>query len=247
MIVAHRGASEDALENTVPAFELAWKQGADAIEGDCRLTSDGHIVCFHDDDTKRLTDIERVLSQSTLAELRELDIGLKRGKAFEGSRIPTLEEVLATVPEGKTIYIEIKCGPEIIPALLQKLAASGLQTNQVVMISFKAKVLKALKARAPEYTTSWLCDFKEDKESGEITPSLEHVIETLARIKADGLSSNKLIPEAVVESVKQRGYAWHVWTVNDAGEAKLATQLGAASITTDVPKAIREGLQSPAD
>jgi len=242
MIVAHRGASRDAQENTIAAFELAWKQGADAIECDIWLTGDGHIVCFHDADTKRLTDVEKVVSQSTLGELRELDIGLKHGEAFKGSRIPTLEEVLATIPAGKKIFIEIKSGAEIIPVLLEKLAASGLQAHQVMMISFKEAVLEALKVQAPEYAVSWLCSFKEE-ESGEITPSLEHVLKTLARIKADGLSSNLRIPEDVVESVKERGYAWHIWTVNEVGHAKRASQFGPASITTDVPRVIREGLR----
>jgi glycerophosphoryl diester phosphodiesterase len=243
MIVAHRGASRDALENTIAAFELAWNQGADAIEGDFWLTSDGHIVCFHDSDAKRLTDIEQVVSQSTLAELRALDIGLKRGAAFKGTQIPTLEEVLATIPKGKKIYIEIKCGSEIIPVLIEALAASGLQPEQVVAICFNATVLEALKARAPEYAVSWLCSFKEEK-SGEITPTQEHVLETLAKIKADGLSSNVHIPETVVKSVKEHGYAWHVWTVNDLAQAKRARQLGSTSITTDVPQVIRKGLDA---
>jgi glycerophosphoryl diester phosphodiesterase len=246
MIVAHRGASRDAPENSIPAFELAWEQGADAIEGDFRLTRDGHIVCFHDGSTKRLTDKARAIGQSTLVALRELDIGLKRGESFKGTRIPTLEEVLATIPEGRKIYIEIKCGPEIIPLLLEKLAASGLEAEQVVVMCFNETVLQKVKAKAPEYTTSWLCEFKKE-ESGDITPTREHVLATLARIRADGLSSNLLIPEAVAASVKERGYAWHVWTVNNVEHAKRAKQLGAASITTDEPQAIREGLRSLAD
>jgi len=98
-----------------------------------------------------------------------------------------------------------------------------------------------LKAQAPEYTVSWLCSFKKE-ESGEITPTREHVLAALVRIKADGLSSNMHIPETVLESVKEHGYDWHVWTVNDVAHAKRAGQLGAATITTDVPKPIREGI-----
>ena len=243
MIVAHRGASRDALENSIAAFELAWQQGADAIEGDFLMTKDGHIVCFHDRDTKRLTGIEQVVDQSTLAELRELDIGRKRGEVFKGTRIPTLEEVLATIPAGKKIYIEIKCGHEIIPPLLDTLAASGLRADQVVVICFKESILRALKAKAPEYAVSWLCSFKKE-ESGEIPPTLDHVLATLERIKANGLSSDMRIPQAVVETVREHGYAWHVWTVNDVAQAKRAQQLGAASITTDIPNVIREGLEA---
>jgi len=241
MIVAHRGASRDAPENTVAAFNLAWQQGADAIEGDFRLTRDGHIVCIHDGDTERVSDKKLVVHESSLAELRQLDVGSFHGEEFKGTRIPTLAEVLATIPEGKKIFLEIKCGSEIIPVLLKALAASALQPEQVVVICFSARVLRALKAQAPEYTVSWLCSFKKE-ESGEITPTREHVLAALVRIKADGLSSNMHIPETVLESVKEHGYDWHVWTVNDVAHAKRAGQLGAATITTDVPKPIREGI-----
>ena len=78
-LVAHRGASKDAPENTLPAFELAWKQGADAIEGDFYLTKDGKIVCFHDGDTKKITGKKLVVKDSTLAELQALDVGEWRG------------------------------------------------------------------------------------------------------------------------------------------------------------------------
>ena len=65
LIVAHRGASRDAPSNTIPAFQLAWKQGADAIEGDFHLSKDGEIVCFHDADTKRVAGTQLVVRQST--------------------------------------------------------------------------------------------------------------------------------------------------------------------------------------
>lgn len=70
-IVAHRGASHDAPENTLAAFELAWEQGADAIEGDFHLTQDGHIVCLHDKDTKRTAGKKLVVGKSSLEELRK--------------------------------------------------------------------------------------------------------------------------------------------------------------------------------
>ena len=79
MIVAHRGASSDAPENTLPAFRRAWELGADAIEGDFRLTKDGRIVCIHDKDTKRVADAKLVVSDATLAQLRTLDVGGAHG------------------------------------------------------------------------------------------------------------------------------------------------------------------------
>ena len=84
LIVAHRGASKRAPGNTLPAFELAWKQGADAIEGDFRLTKDGHVVCIHDETIKRTAGADLNVAQSTLSELRKLDVGAWFDPAFKG-------------------------------------------------------------------------------------------------------------------------------------------------------------------
>ncbi len=113
LVVAHRGASHDAPENTLPAFRLAWEQGADAIEGDFFLTKDGHIVCTHDRMTGRLNPgkVKLQVADSTLAELQALDVGSWKGETWRGERMPTLAEVFATVPAGKRILIEVKCGP----------------------------------------------------------------------------------------------------------------------------------------
>jgi glycerophosphoryl diester phosphodiesterase len=241
MIVAHRGSSRDAPENTIPAFELAWKQGADAIEGDFHLTRDGQIVCIHDANTKKVSNANIAVSQSTLAELRELDVGVRKGQAFKGTRIPTIAEVFLTIPAQKTIYIEVKCGVEIIPALLKELDKSELTEEQVVIISFNDKVLQELKAKAPQYRTSWLCEFNKQK-TGTIRPSVDTVLNTLKRIRADGLSSNADVTESIIETVRNQGYLWHVWTVDDPDTAKRMKALGAKSITTNVPKVIKEHL-----
>jgi glycerophosphoryl diester phosphodiesterase len=241
MIVAHRGASQEAPQNTIPAFKLAWKQGADAIEGDFHLTKDGHIVCIHDRDTKKVSNTNLVVSDSTLSELRQVDVGAWKDPAFEGVLIPTLAEVLSTIPKGKTIYIEVKCGVEIIPPLLEALRKSGLKREQLRVISFKDEVIQALKASAPQYQAFWLCSFRKNK-ADVIKPPLQQVLNTMQRIQADGLSSNADVPHSVIEAVKQQGYEWHVWTINDLEEAQRMTALGASSITTDVPGHIQTGI-----
>ena len=233
-IVAHRGASKDAPENTLPAFRLGWEQGADAIEGDFWLTKDGHIVCIHDGQTKKYSETNLVVSDSTLAELQQLDVGAYRGQAFKGTCIPTISEVFATIPCQKKIYIEVKCGAEIIPALLKELQKSGLQKEQVVVISFKQQVIRELKAQAPDYKAYWLSGFKKQK-TGEITPSLDSVLSTLDEIRADGLSSSTAIPNNFISPIINAGYEWHVWTVNDPKLAKKFRKLGVQSITTDIP------------
>lgn len=238
LIVAHRGASRDAPQNTIPAFQLAWEQGADAIEGDFHLSKDGEIVCFHDADTKRVAGTQLVVRQSTLAELKQLDVGATHGVAFNGTRIPTIAEVFATIPQGKKIFIEVKCGAEIIPTLLNEIDQSGLTQEQIVVISFNKQVIQQLKIKAPQYKASWLCSFNK-QETGEITPALATVLKTLKQIQADGLSSNTAVPASVIEAVSQQGYEWHVWTINDLNTARRMQALGVLSITTDVPGSMR--------
>lgn len=240
LIVAHRGASFHAPENTVPAFELAWKKQADAIEGDFRLTKDGHIVCLHDADTKKVAGKKLVVASSTLAELRALDVGAWKAPRWTGTRIPTLPEVLATVPDGKQIFVEIKCGPEIIPPLVRQLRASGLQPGQVVIIAFDSKVIRAIKTADPAYQANWLCSFK--KKDDHTMPEPSKVLTTLTACGADGLGSNAWpdIDAAFIGQIRATGCSYHVWTINDAPTARRFRDLGADSITTDRPADIRK-------
>ena len=242
LIVAHRGASRDAPENTLPAFRLAWEQKADAIEGDFHLTRDGHIVCLHDRDTAKVAEEKLVARESSLAELRKLDVGRSHAPEFVGTRIPTIAEVFATVPEGGKIFVEVKCGPEMIPALLREVKESGLRTHQVVVISFDAAVIKTLEKKAPRFETAWLSSFRKTKE-GAISPSSEEVLETLRAIGADGFSSSQdRIDQAFIREIQNAGFHYHVWTVDHGETAKRFRQWGARSITTNLPGPIRQKL-----
>src|SRR5687767_15734678 len=99
-IIAHRGASGEAPENTLSAMKLAWAQGADAIELDLWLSKDGKLVVFHDADTKRFEKQPRKIPELTWDEVQTLDVGSWKGAQFKGERIPTLESILATIPPG---------------------------------------------------------------------------------------------------------------------------------------------------
>ncbi len=243
LIVAHRGASKDAPENTLPAFELAWEQGADAIEGDFFLTADGQIVCIHDKNTKKLADKELTVAESTFSELQALDVGAWHSPKYNGTGIPTIAEVFATIPPGKKIYIEVKCGTEIMPALLREIKASGLKDEQIVVIAFDAEVIRAVKTQAPQFKANWLSGF-EKQGSGNIKPSPKEVLAVLKDIGADGFSSsNKHITSDYINKILEAGYEYHVWTVDDPKEAKRFKDWGTLSITTNVPEVIREHLR----
>lgn len=240
LIVAHRGASFDAPENTLPAFELAWEKGADAIEGDFLLTKDNQIVCIHDKTTKRLSEQNLVVAESTLEQLKTLDVGSWKNEKYAGTPMPTLSEVFATVPDGKNIFIEIKCGPEIIPYLVKEIQESDLKTDQVRMICFNEEVIKAFKKTMPDYKAYWLSGFK--KKNGSWKPSLEEVLFILQDCKADGLDSQHTIPPEFSKAVLSAGFEWHAWTINDVVTAKRLAKRDIYSVTTDRPKLIGSGL-----
>jgi glycerophosphoryl diester phosphodiesterase len=107
-IIAHRGASFDAPENTRAAVDLAWQQNADAAEIDIHVSRDGEIVVIHDDNTRRTTGLDAEVAALSLEELKKLDAGIWKGLQFAGESIPTLDEILALIPPGRRLFIEIK-------------------------------------------------------------------------------------------------------------------------------------------
>lgn len=249
LIVAHRGASFDAPENTLSAFRLAWEQQADAIEGDFYLTKDQQIVCVHDKSTGRTApdQPELRIADATLEELRALDVGRWKHTRFADERMPTLDEVLACVPDGKQIFVEIKCGPEILPKLKEQLEASSLRREQITIICFNREVVRLARQSMPQYRVNWLTGYDQDKVSKVWSPTIDEVVAVLKNTGATGLGTNgnlNVIDESFAKKVLNGGFEFHVWTVNDPAEAQRFSELGVYSITTDKPALIREALES---
>lgn len=241
-IVAHRGASQDAPENTVAAIELAWKQGADASEFDVYLTKDGKIAAIHDADTKRTAGDSLRVAESTLADLQKLDVGKWKGAAFAGERIPSLAEMLATVPEGKRVFIEVKCGPEIVPELVRVLKVAGLKPEQTAVIAFDAEVIAATKKARPDLKAYWLASLTPKK--GQKPPTAAGLIARAKEVNADGLDleAAERLDEAFAREIRDAGMKLYVWTVNDVAVAKRMIRCGVDGITTDRPAALRKEL-----
>lgn len=244
-IIAHRGASYDAPENTLAAFRLAWQQQADGIEGDFYLTKDRQIVCTHDKTTKRVAPgvPEMRVADSTLADLRKLDVGSWKDAKFAGERVPTLQEVLAIVPPGKQIFVEIKCGPEILPVLQPQLESSGLQSEQITIICFNEEVVTQSRARMPQYKVNWLTSYKQEPKGSPWKPSRETVFRTLQKTGATGLGTKgelSVVDRPFASALRQADSEFHVWTINEAEPALAFQALGVDSITTDRPAYIRE-------
>lgn len=243
-IVAHRGASHDAPENTVAAINLAWQQKADASEFDIYQTKDGKIVVIHDKDTKRTAPggMNKLVAESTLSDLRALDVGTWKGAAFAGEKIPTLEEMLATVPDGKRVFIEVKCGPEVVPELDRVLKASGKKPEQTPVISFSAPVVAAVKKARPDLAAYWVVSLNAKK--GAAPPTAAALVAKAKAAGADGLdlSAGDALTAEYAKAVKDAGLKLYVWTVNDAAVARRMVSVGVDGITTDRPGWLREQL-----
>lgn len=242
-IIAHRGASFDAPENTLAALRLGWAQGADAAEFDVLLSRDGQVVVHHDETTRRTAGVDRPVAEQTLDELRSLDVGRWKGPAFAAERIPTLAEALAIVPPGKRVFIEVKTGPESIAELGRVIGRSGLAPDQTVIISFSADMVAAAKRELPERPAYWVADLHPEDASRP--PTVEELIATAQACRADGLdlSADAAITPAFVKAASAAGLPVYVWTVDDPALARQMIDAGVAGIATDRPGWLREQLR----
>src|SRR5262249_23625200 len=129
--VGHRGASYDYPENTLASFNAAWKDGADGCENDIQLTKDGKVIILHDADTLRTTGgptgggMKLAVKDTDADQLRKLDVGKWKGDKWAGEKMPFLDECLATIPNGKRFFIEIKSGVDVVPAAAEVIKNSG--------------------------------------------------------------------------------------------------------------------------
>lgn len=243
-ITGHRGASYDAPENTLSSVRLGWEQRADSVEIDVWLSKDGHIVLSHDKDTKKCAGVDKLVVEQTLAELRQLDVGKWKAAKYAGERIPLLSEVLPTIPAGKRLLIEVKCGPEIVPTLVKDLEAAGRKPAETAVICFNADVVAAMKRARPDLQVYWLVGLKQDKKTGAWSHTAEQLIARARELKADGvdLSACDAITPAFGKAIQDAGLKLLVWTVNDPAVARQMIAAGVEGITTDRPAWLREQL-----
>lgn len=176
LVIAHRGASGAAPENTMAAFRKAIEMGSDMIEIDIQRTRDGHLVVFHDRTLGRTSNGSGVLRDHTLDELRQLDAGSWFGEEFVGEPIPTLVEVLELVRGRCEINIEIKNlpyqDPEIEATLLKTLAETAFPLNETIISSFDHVSLARLSKLEPNIPTAALFGGLPASLAGMDTPIL---------------------------------------------------------------------------
>lgn len=245
-IIGHRGASYDAPENTLAAFELAWQQAADGVEGDFHVTRDGCIVCIHDYDTQRTGGQRLVIADSHLSELQLLEYGSWKAAQFAGQPIPRVADIVAGMPEDKWLVMELKTGPEIVAPLRQEIQSHGLTKNRVLLIAFDQRTIAECKRQMPDVAAHWLTAYKRDTGTGHWSPTVDEVIQTIQSCGADGLGTEnrtEVVTPQYIDSLHNAGIdQFHVWTVDDAEQAKYYRELGAWGITTNRPAFIRSAL-----
>lgn len=235
LFIAHRGESYDAPENTLAAINLAWEKDADAVEVDVHLSRDGKIVVIHDNNTWKYNGKFKLVKDQTLEELQRLDVGKYRGAQWINERIPTLEQVLQTIPGSKCLFIEIKCGSEIVKELKDIIEKSTLQPDQVRLISCDLDVLKNARKIFPEIEICWVNNIRHLELVISWQPEILKLIAKTKEANLNGLdlSAIKLIDESFVNIIKATGLKLYVWTVNDPLDAKRLTEAGVNGITTN--------------
>jgi glycerophosphoryl diester phosphodiesterase len=249
-VIAHRGASWDAPEHTVAAYDLALARGADWIEQDLQMTRDGQLVVLHDDSLDRTArgpaaDCSGLVRDKTLAQLRRCEVGSwfnaefpeRAQPAYVGQGIPTLEDVLELYGGRARFYIETKNPAEApgmedsLLVLLRKhrLVGRGAREGRVMVQSFSAASLERLHALEPRLPLVQLWD--DDPPAEGWAAALDRI-----RRYAQGFGPHRrLLNERLVALAHERGLDVHPYTVNAEAAMVFALELGVDGMFTDRP------------
>lgn len=228
IIMAHRGYSSKAPENTMPAFELAMEAGSGGIELDVHLTKDGEVVVIHDDVLNRTTNGKGQVEEFTMAELKELDAGSWFSPEFKGTKLPTLREVLELISQHNVLLnVETKTalGFEQLNEKLAPLLDEYAMWEKTIISSFNHYALVHIKTIRPQARTGILYNCA--------------LVNPWVYAKSIGASAlhayhRTVIPE-LVQVAQQNGMMVNVWTVDEAVDIERVTLAKVDSIITNVP------------
>lgn len=235
---AHRGASSRLPENTVPAFLAAMVVGAEGIEMDVQLTSDGHVVVCHDETIDRTSDGTGSIADLTLEQLRARSFARSRpGWGF--AAIPELDDVLALVAHGRaTLNIELKNAVIRYEGLEERVVEAVRRhrmTNRVVLSSFNHRSLRRLAELAPDIRRAMLY-------SDDLADPWDYAISL--GVQAVHPQVGLVLGRDEIPTFHAAGLGVRVWTVDDPDLARAARDAGADAVITNDPAAIRVALAS---
>ncbi|MGL6167467.1 MAG: glycerophosphodiester phosphodiesterase [Fusobacteriaceae bacterium] len=233
-ILAHRGSSGSAPENTISAFKKAILDGCDGFEFDVQQTKDGKMVVFHDWTLERTSNGKGYLREHTLEELKMLDVGSWFHEKFNGERIPTLEETLDIIPNHLLINIELKeefsrerGSEKILLDILKK-----YKNKNIIVSSFSHNLLKNLKQLESSIRIGLLV------ESHLL--NLDKYIENLGFDIVAYHPSKSFVSEKDIKYLKSKKIDVNVWTVNSVEDVKVLKNMGATRIITNFPRELRD-------
>jgi glycerophosphoryl diester phosphodiesterase len=243
MVIAHRGASAYAPENTLAAFRKAMEMEADALEIDVRQTKDGYLVIMHDATVDRTTNGRGRVDELTLAEVRRLDAGSSFNASFIGEQIPTLEEVLALLDSKHAcgvLVVELKEGSEngsVESKIIGAVERSGKQ-KQVILKSFDKDVLARFKTLEPEIPRLFVYAFR--------IPWLNLIVGTSVSsgsvFDADVQFLQAhwyLLSQSFTQTAHEKGFKVVAWGIDDEEAMRKAIEYGVDGIETDKPDVAR--------
>jgi glycerophosphoryl diester phosphodiesterase len=231
LVIAHRGASAEAPENTIAAFELAIAHGADGIELDVHLSRDGQPVVIHDFTVDRTTDGAGRIRDHAVRELKRLDAGGWFGAPFRGQRIQTLPEVFERFRDRTRFFIELKGGSDLYPGIEERVV-STIEIYDVLHIamvqSFHQKALGQVRSLNPEVPLGLLT---AEPPTGALIRS-----GTVARAICPDA---RLVTEKAIAEIREAGLDCYVWTVNEPAQMDRLVGWGVSGIITDRPGLLR--------
>ncbi len=229
-VIAHRGASAYAPENTLAAFELAARQGADMIELDVQRSADGVLVIFHDDTTERWNGQARLASECTLAELLTLDIG--------GAKVATLAETCVFAREyGMHMNVELK-GAGFGAEVAQMLRAERVEELTLIS-SFAEAALMEFAATNPAVPRAYLMGTETFNPAVRIREGWP--FDALQRTKSVAWHPSYELPMLtwLIPRVRKAGFQVNVWTVDDPAWMRKLVALNVEGIITNTPDVLR--------
>ena len=234
LVIAHRGASAEAPENTIAAFELALAQGADAIELDVHLSRDDHPVVIHDGTLERTTNGVGSVRDRTVQELKRLDAGGSHSSVFRGQQIQTLQEVLERFRDRTRFWIELKGGSDLYPGIEERVVAC-LEIYEVIdralVQSFDHEALARLRTLSREVTLGALVA-QPPLDPAVVAPGIVQAI----------CPGAYLLTEHDTAAILGAGLGCYVWTVNEPAQMDRLVSWGVSGIITDRPALLRARL-----
>jgi len=235
-VVAHRGFSAVAPENTLASARQAIRAGADGSECDVYRSKDGAIVLMHDPTVNRTTNGKGKITELTLARLKSLDAGAWKGKKFAGERIPTLDELLAVHKgTGCAPVVEIKM-KGIEQPVIEAIHRAGLM-DKAAVIAFDGEVVLEVRSREPRLPCAWLFGGALQGTPAERADWLEKKAKQEYRTNMLDLGYSVLSRELVAE-LHRRGMVVWAWTVDDPVIIDALMRWGVDSITTNRPDVV---------